>query len=411
VPGDKSISHRALIFHALADGNATIEGLLESEDVRSTAACLKALGVQYEGGRIEGRNGQLHAPADVLDCGNSGTTIRLLMGLLAGQPITAKLTGDASLRSRPMQRVTDPLSRMGVEFIGDSLRPPIQMKGGGTRNIRYRSSVASAQVKTALMLAAVQSEGTLEFEEPSASRDHTERMFRAMGVEFVDEIAEDGTHRIVLAGPQRLHAQCIDVPGDVSSAAFFLVGASILPGSDLTIRNVGVNPTRSGVVQALKRMGANIEEVGLREVSGEPVADLRVQKAALTSTVIEGAEIPLLVDELPVLAVAAAHAEGTTIVRNAGELRVKESDRIEATANIIRSMGADIEVRADGFSVHGRPRANYRNFEISAEGDHRIAMASCIAALATSGVTTVHGAESIRTSFPEFLPSLEALRG
>ena len=262
------------------------------------------------------------------------------------------------------------------------------------------------------MLAAVQSRGTLAFEEPVKSRDHTERMFRAMGVQFSESVDSNGVHRVQLTGPQPLRAQSLTVPGDISSAAFFMVAASVLPGSDLLIRNVGMNPTRTGVVTALRRMGAFIEEQSSREVSGEPVADLRVRSAALVGTVIEGQEIPRLVDELPVIAVAAAHATGETVVRDARELRVKESDRIEATATIVRSMGGTVDVYEDGFRVHGcGKQMDYRGFHLCASGDHRVAMAGYVAALAVRERSTIEGAQSIRTSFPDFQTTIEALRG
>ena len=412
VPGDKSISHRSLLFNGLSHGTATVRGLLDAEDVHSTASCLRALGVQISGDTIHGREGAFIQPNMHLDCGNSGTTMRLMMGLLAGQSLSATLTGDHSLQRRPMRRVAEPLQMMGARFDGSATTAPITIHGGTLRNIQYTSPVASAQVKTALMLAAVQSVGTLEFEEPSMSRDHTERMFRAMGVQFSEHIDSDGVHRLQLTGPQRLQAQSFTVPGDISSAAFFIVAASILPGSDLLIRNVGMNPTRTGVVAALRRMGASIEELSRREVSGEPVADLRIRAAALVGTVIERDEIPRLVDELPILAVAAAHAAGVTVVRDASELRVKESDRIESTANIVRSMGGTIDVYHDGFRVHGCGRNDqYNGFTLSASGDHRVAMAGYVAALSVQGSSVIEGAQSIRTSFPTFQTTMEALRG
>jgi len=410
VPGDKSISHRALIFNGLAEGEAFIEGLLDAEDVHATAACLRALGVSIEGAHIRGVNGKFSAPVAPLDCGNSGTTIRLLMGALAGQKFRSELTGDASLRARPMARVADPLATMGVQFEGHSSTPPIVIQGATPSNIQYCSPVASAQVKTALMLAAIQGRGTLRYEEPACSRDHTERMFTAMGIEFERTVTAGGAHRLTLKGPQTLQACSLEVPGDISSAAFFIVAATILPGSDLLIENVGINPTRTGVLDVLRRMGATIEETNRRTVSGEPVADLRVQSADLVATTIEGNEIPRLVDELPVLGVAAAEAHGKTCVRDAKELRVKESDRIACTAEILRGRGVDVSTVEDGFDVQGRPGSPGKAFTIAAQGDHRIAMAAVIAALRCEGTSTIRGSESMQTSFPQFMGILEKLR-
>jgi 3-phosphoshikimate 1-carboxyvinyltransferase len=262
-----------------------------------------------------------------------------------------------------------------------------------------------------MMLAAIQAEGTLFFEEPACSRDHTERMFRAMGIEFEEEFLECGAHQITMGGPQSLQSRSFEVPGDISSAAFFIVAASIVPDSHIAIENVGLNPTRNGVISVLQRMGANIEIVSERMVSGEPVADLHVRSAPLRGTTIGGDEIPRLVDELPVLAIAAAHADGETRVRDAQELRVKESDRIESTVAILNGMGVDVDPRPDGFDIRGKPNTVCRAFEIRAHGDHRIAMCALIGALRCEGVSTVYGASSIQTSYPAFIETLDQLRG
>jgi len=411
VPGDKSISHRALIFNALANGSATVQGLLDAEDVGATAACLRAMGTSINGDVIVGNSGTFREPGGDLDCGNSGTTIRLLMGMLSGQDFSVRLVGDASLSGRPMQRVTNPLSQMGVRFAQPCLTPPIVMNGGATENISYRSPVASAQVKTALMLAAIQAPGMLDYEEPTCSRDHTERMFRAMGIDFLESNGPDGSHRIQLMGPQTLQARSLEVPGDISSAAFFMVAASIVPGSDILIENVGLNPTRAGVIDVLRRMGADLRIESETDASGEPVGNIRVRSASLKGTIIKGDEIPRLVDELPVLAVAAAEAAGVTRVRDAQELRVKESDRIEATVDILTAMGIQTSTTPDGFTVHGEPGRERASFEARAHGDHRMAMTAVVAALRTHGVTTVHGSSSMQTSYPEFMETLESLRG
>ena len=410
VPGDKSISHRALLFNALAHGRATISGLLESEDVHATADCLRALGVSIENGQVVGAAGQFGEPSGELNCGNSGTTIRLLLGALSGQPLRAVLTGDASLCGRPMGRVTHPLSMMGATFKGDADKPPIEILGGQIKNIGYTSPVASAQVKTALMLAAIQGEGLLEFEEPSCSRDHTERMFEAMGIRFERNVSSTGIHRLKLKGPQRLRATSMEVPGDISSAAFFLVAASILPGSDILIENVGMNPTRTGIIDVLLRMGADIVVRNERLVSGEPVADLQARSSELNGTTIQGAEVPRLVDELPIIAVAASEARGQTRVRDAAELRVKESDRIDATVAILESRGITVTSYGDGFDIQGRTSNHSAGIEVHAQGDHRIAMAGIIAALCCRGKSTIRGTEAIDTSFPGFLAALGELR-
>jgi 3-phosphoshikimate 1-carboxyvinyltransferase len=410
IPGDKSISHRALILNALAEGEARVTGLLDSEDVQATAACLSQLGVEINSGRVTGSAGGLDAPAMALDCGNSGTTMRLLMGLIAGQDLTATLTGDASLQSRPMGRVAAPLGRLGAQFFGAVDTAPLTIRGGRLHNTYIASAVASAQVKTALMLAAVQGEGTLDFEEPSLSRDHTERMMRAMGVDFEDRITEDGRHHIRLVGPQRLQATDVDVPGDISSAAFFLVAASICPGSDLTLEHVGVNPSRTGILDALEMMGADIELCHLRVVSGEPVADIRVRGSQLKAATLDGPLIPRLVDELPVLGVAMAHAHGPSSVRNAAELRVKESDRVAGTVDIVSSLGAPALATPDGFDIVGMGGGVTQGISIDATGDHRIAMSALVAGLAAKGETRVFGGDSIASSFPGFLTLLEALR-
>ncbi|MFM2246058.1 MAG: 3-phosphoshikimate 1-carboxyvinyltransferase, partial [Pseudomonadota bacterium] len=328
LPGDKSISHRALLFNALAEGTAELEGVLDAGDTRSTLRCLRALGVEIEERgpgrfRVHGRAGALREPEDVLDCGNSGTTMRTLLGLLAGQPVHATLTGDASLRRRPMGRVTRPLRGLGARIDGahDGERAPLSIRGGAVINRAVLSDVASAQVKTALLLAGLQGTGALTLTIPD-SRDHSERMLRAMGIAL-----DVSPGQIALMGGQPLRAVDVVVPGDVSSATFWLVAASITPGSDLLLRGCGLNPTRCGALDVLRRMGADIDVLNAREVAGEPVGDLAVRAAPLRGVEVGGAEIPRLIDEIPVLAVAAAVAAGPTTFRDAAELRHKESDR------------------------------------------------------------------------------------
>lgn len=405
VPGDKSISHRALIFNGLARGEARVQGLLDALDVRSTAACMRLLGARIDGDRVVGVGGRVQEPAEVLDCGNSGTSMRLLTGLLAGQPVHAVLTGDIHLRRRPMDRVAQPLRQMGARIDGreGGRLAPLAVRGGGLRGLSWRSPVASAQVKTALVLAALGGEGELRFEEPSPSRDHTERMLAAMGVQLRQEGGA-----LLVAGGQIPEAVDVVVPGDISSAAFFLVAAAITPGSELLLENVGVNPTRDGVLEVLEAMGASIERRNLRVAGGEPVADLLIRHSALRGVEIGGALIPRLIDELPVLAVAAAYAQGVTTIRDAQELRVKESDRAAATVAGLRALGGRAEERPDGLVVEGAP---LRPGAVDARGDHRIAMAFAVAACGLpQGEVHIADTDNIATSFPEFPRLLEHCR-
>ncbi len=408
MPGDKSLSHRALIFNALARGEAQIGGLLEARDVEATADCLRALGATIEPGetwRVVGLAGSFCAPNRVLDCGNSGTTMRLLAGLLAGQSFPSVLDGDVHLRERPMARIADPLGAMGATISTREGRPPISIHGGGVVAGSFDSAIASAQVKSALVLATLGArEGTLRFTEPHRSRDHTERMLAAMGV----EIGWQNGVLVVPAG-QVPTATDLVVPGDISAAAFFGVAASIVPGSDLVLEGVGINPTRTGVLEALEAMGAHIEQLNPRQASGEPVADLRIRAAPLRGTRLEGALIPRLIDEIPVLAVAAACAEGETIIAGAGELRVKESDRIAATVAGLQAMGVNVQETPDGMRIQG---GSMRGAEVDACGDHRIAMAFAVAGCAATGETVVRDAANVATSFPLFERTLrEALHG
>ncbi len=406
LPGDKSLSHRSVILSAIAEGNTIINGFLAGEDTMHTAKAVQAMGITVEGigtSRLivhgKGLDG-LSEPADVLDLGNSGTGIRLLAGLLAGQKFFSVLTGDQFLRKRPMARIVEPLRLMGALINGRAngkLAPlAIRGSGGKTLPISFTSPVASAQVKSALLLAALYADGETSVNEPLKSRDHTERMLRFFGV----EVREKGT-LVTLRGRQALRSQGpIDIPSDISSAAFFMVAACIVPGSDLLIRRVGVNPTRTGIIDILTAMGADIALTNQREDAGEPVADIRVRHRKLNSVRIAGSMIPRAIDELPVLAVAAAYAGGTSVIKDAAELRVKESDRIAVVAAELRKMGVTVTEHPDGMEITGRDALEGAVCE--SHGDHRIAMSLAVAGLAARGETVIRDAEWVDTSFPGF---------
>lgn len=414
VPGDKSISHRALMFAGLAVGESRITGLLEGEDVLATAAAMRQLGadiVRESDGTwvVHGAGvGSLVEPRSALDMGNSGTSTRLMMGLLASHDLTATFIGDASLSGRPMNRVIDPLSRMGATFeasAGGTL--PCMVRGARVAvPIAYRLPVASAQVKSAVLLAGLNTPGITRVIEPVATRDHTERMLAGFGATL--EIGEEGGERIIaIHGEADLEPMDVTVPGDPSSAAFFLVAASIIPGSDLEVENVGLNPTRSGIVSALRQMGADIEELDPREVGGEPVADLRVRHAALKGAEIDPAIVPSMVDEFPVLFVAAALAEGTTRTTGLEELRVKESDRLAVMARALKLAGANVEEHEDGLTIHGTGgeplRGTPAGRSVETKLDHRIAMSMAVAGLASREGVEVDDTAPIATSFPNFM--------
>jgi 3-phosphoshikimate 1-carboxyvinyltransferase len=413
VPGDKSISHRALMLGAIAQGETTIEGLLLGEDPRSTAACFSALGAEIselntEQVRVKGIGlGQLQEPADVLNAGNSGTTLRLMLGLLASHPGRFfTVTGDSSLRSRPMSRVVKPLQQMGAQIWGrqNSSLAPLALLGQQLQPIHYNSPIASAQVKSCILLAGLMTEGQTTVTEPALSRDHSERMLKAFGAELS---IDPETHSVTITGPARLQGQSVIVPGDISSAAFWLVAGAIVPGSDLCIENVGVNPTRTGILEALSMMGADIVLENQREVAGEPVADLRVRYGKLKACTIAGNVIPRLIDEIPILAVAAIFAEGTTVIRDAAELRVKESDRIAVMASELNRMGAKVTELPDGLEITGG--STLQGTDVRSQSDHRIAMSLAVAALNTTGTTTIHGAEAAAISYPDFITTLQAV--
>lgn len=402
IPGDKSISHRAVMFGALAEGETVISNFLPGADCRSTIQCFRALGidiaetpteVRVVGGGVQG----LQEPADVLDVGNSGTTLRLLSGILAGQKFYSTLTGDASIRTRPMGRVTDPLRMMGAKIWGRQRGKlaPLAIQGAPLAAIRYALPVASAQVKSAILLAGLYATGVTVVEEPKSSRDHTERMLQYFGVDL-----EKQGNIISMDGGQNLQGRQVAVPGDISSAAFFLVAASIVPNSRLLLKNVGVNPTRDGIIEVLLKMGAQIEQVNPREVCGEPVADLLVSSSSLRGTLVEGDVIPRLIDEIPVLAVAAACAQGETIIRDAAELKVKESNRIATVIKELSKFGVQIQELPDGMVITGAAGLCSANCE--SYHDHRIAMAMAVAGLVAEGTTQIQGAECVDVSFPGF---------
>jgi 3-phosphoshikimate 1-carboxyvinyltransferase len=410
VPGDKSISHRSLMLGALAVGETRITGLLEGEDVLATAAAMTAMGATIEKQAdiwsVHGVGvGGLLQPGGPLDMGNSGTSTRLLMGLVASHPLTVTFTGDASLSKRPMGRVTEPLSLIGAEFSGTTL--PLTVRGiCPAVPIEYRLPVASAQVKSAVLLAGLNTAGITRVIEPVPTRDHSERMLRGFGAQL--EVEEVGGERVIsLHGEADLKPQTIDVPGDPSSAAFFIVAALLVPGSELTIENVGLNPTRAGLIAVLRQMGGNIEEVNPRLVGGEPVADLLVKHSALTGIEVDPALAPSMIDEFPVLFVAAALAEGRTVTSGLEELRVKESDRLTAMATALTAIGARVTETEDGLVIDGTGGEPLEGAEEGAAPivthlDHRIAMSMAVAGLASYHGVEVDDTRPIATSFPVF---------
>lgn len=419
MPGDKSISHRAIMLSALAIGESRISGLLEGEDVLSTAAAMRAMGAEVERlgeglWRVHGVGvGGLRQPEVALDMGNSGTSTRLLMGLLASHPLTATFVGDASLSRRPMGRVIEPLSQTGAEFLSSpGGRLPLTMRGiHPAVPLTYRLPVASAQVKSAVLLAGLNTPGTTTVIEPVATRDHSERMLRGFGANLTVEIDGDGARIIRLTGEADLRPQVIEVPGDPSSAAFFVVAALLVPGSDLVIENVGLNPTRAALFTVLRQMGGSIEEIDRREVGGEPVADLRVRHSALSGVDVDPALAPSMIDEFPVLFVAAALATGRTTTSGLEELRVKESDRLTTMAIALRASGARIGEREDGLVIDGTggdPLTGANNAPVATHLDHRIAMSMAVAGLASRGGVTVDDVRPIATSFPAFETLLDS---
>ena len=410
LPGDKSLAHRALMFGALADGAMTVRNLPPGGDVASTRRCLADLGVAFadtdDGVRITPPPRWLRGRT--LDCGNSGTTARLLAGLLAGLNLPAVLDGDASLRRRPMRRVADPLRQLGAAVatgLDGCLPLRLDAGAGPLRSARVELAVASAQVKSAVLLAGLHAGGPVTVVEPHLSRDHTERMLAAMGA----AVTRDGLAVAVPGGGARLRGLDLDLPGDISTAAFFLVAGAMNPDARVVVRGVGVNPTRTGVLDVMHAMGAGVKIRDQRDAGGEPVADLTVQPSRLVATEIGGALIPRLIDELPILAVLATAAVGETVVRDAAELRHKESDRIATTVTQLRRLGAAIDEREDGFVVRGP--SPLRGAPVQAGGDHRLAMALAVAGLAATGETVIDGADAASVSHPAFWDDMRRLAG
>jgi 3-phosphoshikimate 1-carboxyvinyltransferase len=405
VPGDKSISHRALILGALADGENRVEGWLEAGDTLATLGAIRALGVdvQKADSRLTFRGGNLKPPAGALDCANAGTAMRLLAGLLAGQPFASALDGSAQLRRRPMRRVTEPLRAMGARITDTDGYPPLTIEPapitGGTHHLK----VASAQVKSAILLAGLHAEGPTTVVEPGPSRDHTERMLRAMGACLMVE----GRRIDLEPDHSPLEPLRLTVPGDLSSAAFLIVAAALVPGSDVRIINVGLNPTRSGLLDILARMGAAIEVEDRAEQGGEPTGTLRARYALLRGTTIAGEEVVRAIDELPILAVAATQAAGETRIKDAAELRLKEVDRIALVAQELRALGAEVEEFPDGMALHGP--TPLRGAAASSHGDHRLGMALAVAGLIAGGETVVGSADCIADSYPGFAETLARL--
>lgn len=409
VPGDKSISHRAVMFGSLAKGLTEITNFLQGADCLSTISCFRKLGIEIENGAdrilVHGRG--LHgltAPDCVLDAGNSGTTTRLISGILAPQSFTTTLTGDASIQKRPMKRIMEPLSMMGanIKSLKGNGCAPLEIQGSPLKGIHYTSKVASAQVKSAILLAGLYASGETSVTEPVISRNHTEIMLSHFGA----EIATKGTTASIRPEPL-LEGRKITVPGDISSAAYFIAAGLIVPGSEILIKNVGINETRNGILRVAKQMGGNIRLLNENRDSGEPVADILVSHSSLHGIEIKGSIIPTLIDELPVIAIMAAYAEGTTVIADAAELKVKESNRIDVMVNNLAAMGADITGTEDGMIINGGKPLH--GALIHSMDDHRIAMSFAVAALRAEGMTTIEGGECVNISYPAFYKDLESL--
>lgn len=409
VPGDKSISHRSIMLGALAEGTTEVHGFLQGADCLSSIACFEKMGVSIENNkelvRIHGLGlHKLKLPSDTLDVGNSGTTTRLMSGILAAQPFTSIVDGDASIRKRPMKRIIHPLSQMGASIISlhDNDCAPLRIEGRSLHGIHYQSPVASAQVKSAVLLAGLYAEGETSVTEPYVSRNHTELMLQAFGVPIT---CEETT--VSIKPVTALHAQSLSVPGDISSAAYFIVAGLITPNSCITIRNVGINPTRDGILDVCKAMGGDITIEPIAGAVGEPIADITVRTSSLQGITIEGAVIPKLIDELPIIAILACYAKGTTIIKDAQELKVKESNRIDVMADNLSAMGADIEATSDGMIIYGG--ASLHGAVIDSHADHRIAMSFAIAGINADGNTKIQGAECVTISYPNFYSDLQQL--
>ncbi|KYG32870.1 3-phosphoshikimate 1-carboxyvinyltransferase [Alkalihalobacillus trypoxylicola] len=409
IPGDKSISHRAVMFGAIAYGKTTVDGFLPGDDCLSTIDCFRKMGVQIEqkeerveilGKGFEG----LKEPVEVLDVGNSGTTTRLMLGILATLPFHSIVIGDESIAKRPMSRVTKPLKELGAKIDGrdEGNYTPLSIRGGKTKGIHYHSPVASAQVKSAVLLAGLQSEGVTSVTEPALTRDHTERMLKGFGV----DVQRDGL-TVSIEGGQSLQAQHIQVPGDISSAAFFLVAGAIVQNSSITLQSVGINPTRSGIIDVLHSMGASLTVTNEKVVGGEPIADLNIESSSLQGTEISGELIPRLIDEIPVLAVLATQANGKTIIKDAEELKVKETNRIDTVVHQLKELGANIRATDDGMIIEGP--TPLKAATVRSYGDHRIGMALAIAGLICDGELTIENTDAIAVSYPHFFEDLESL--
>lgn len=409
VPGDKSISHRAVMFGSLSKGTTVINNFLQGADCLSTIDCFSKMGITIEN-KIDtvivhgkGLHG-LTEPASMLDVGNSGTTTRLISGILSAQPFTTRLNGDASIQKRPMRRIMEPLSQMGAEIIslnGNDCAP-LEIKGHSLHGIDYISKVASAQVKSSILLAGLYAEGKTSVTEPALSRNHSELMLKSFGA----DITSVGTTATITPAHE-LYGQEIHVPGDISSAAYFIVAGLMLPDSEILIKNVGINPTRDGIIRVVKDMGGDITLMNERTSGGEPVADILVRSGNLHGTTIGGDIIPTLIDEIPAIAVLAAYAEGTTLIKDAAELKVKESNRIDVMVRNLSAMGADITATEDGMIINGGKPLH--GAVIDSKLDHRIAMSFAICALGADGTTTINGAECVNISYPEFYSDLEKL--
>lgn len=410
VPGDKSISHRCIMLGALAEGTTEVHGFLQGADCLSSIACFEKMGVTIDNSgelvRIHGLGlHHLKSPSDILDVGNSGTTTRLMSGILAAQPFTSMIDGDASIRKRPMKRIMTPLAQMGASItsLEGNDCAPLRIEGRSLHGIHYQSPVASAQVKSAILLAGLYAEGETSVTEPYVSRNHTELMFEAFGVPIHCEGTTVTVHPV-----SSLLAQNISVPGDISSAAYFLVAGLITPNSCITIQNVGINPTRDGILEVCRAMGAKLTMENVKASVGEPTADITVSTSSLHGTTIEGALIPKLIDELPIIAVLACFAEGTTVIKDAQELKVKESNRIDVMVTNLSAMGADIEATDDGMIIHGGKPLH--GAVIDSHLDHRIAMSFAIAGMNADGNTEILGADCVNISYPDFYSHLSSLQ-
>lgn len=416
IPGDKSISHRAVMLGSIARGTTEISHFLNGADCLSTIHCFQKMGIEIEQSKdlvlVHGRGLRgLKAPRGILDTGNSGTTTRLICGILSGQDFSSVLSGDDSLNSRPMKRIMDPLNQMGARItsIQDNNCAPLRIEPGTLHGIRYVSPVASAQVKSSVLLAGLYADSPVSVTEPVLSRNHTELMLGSFGADISSELHADGSATAVVSPCAELYGQKIQVPGDISSAAYFIAAGLLVPGSRLLVKNVGINPTRAGFLEVCRKMGADIGYLNRQSQGGEETADLLVTPKPLTGTVIEGAVIPSLIDEIPILAVMAAFAEGTTVIRDAAELKVKETNRIQTVTENLLAMGAEIIPTEDGMIIHGT--GALKGTQIQSHLDHRIAMAFSVAALAAEGTTTILDSQCVDVSYPGFFAQLMDLSG